>query len=105
MNKNIEILGNEKNHQADDFYSKFKEKLETAHTFPMDYIFKYILPSEQSKIAILHSIFENADASISMRDSKNGKYTSVTVKVRVNDVDDIIIYYRQAASIEGIMAL
>lgn len=105
MNTKFEILEKDKNQSHDDFYIKFKEELERSHSFPLEYLFKYIVPSEQSKIAQLHSIFENANASISTRDSKNGKYTSLTIKVHVNDADDIVIYYRQAAAIEGIMAL
>lgn len=105
MDKRFEVLGNDKNQHTDDFYVNFKEKLEQAHSFPSDYIFKYITPSEQSAIARLHSIFESAYSSFTTRDSKNGKYTCVTIKVPVNDADDIIIYYRQTASIEGLMAL
>jgi len=105
MNNKIEILENDKNLHSDDFYVRFKEKLEETHTFPSDYLFKYIVPSEQSKIARLHSIFDSPNANISTRDSKNGNYTCVTIKVAVNDADDVIIYYRQAAAIDGIMAL
>lgn len=105
MDKNIEVLENDRNLHADDFYVKFKEKLVQTHSFPTDYIFKYIVPSDQSKIARLHSIFENSNGSISSRDSRNGKFTSVTIKVPVNDADDIIIYYRQAAVIEDIVML
>lgn len=105
MNSKIEILENNKNQNIDDFYLKFKEKLEETHSFPSVYIFKYIVPAEQSAIARLHSIFENSGGSISTRDSKNGKYTCMTIKVPVNDADDVVIYYRQAAAIEGIMML
>ena len=105
MNKKFEILENNKNQNVDDFYLRFKEKLNEAHSFPSVYIFKYIVPSEQSTIARLHSIFEKSNGSISTRDSKNGKYTSMTIKVPVNDADDIIIYYRQTAVIDGIIML
>ena len=105
MERKIEILGSDKNQHVDDFYVRFKEKLEEGHLFPTDYVFKYIVPAEQSIIAKLHSIFEKSKASIYTRESKNGKYTSLTIKVSVNDADDIIIYYRQAAAIEGIVML
>ncbi len=105
MNTKYEILENDKNLHIDDFYLRFKEKLEETHSFPSDYLFKYIVPSEQSTIAKLYSIFGTPSADISTRDSKNGKYTCVTVKVQVNDADDVVIYYRQAAKIDGIMML
>lgn len=105
MKKRYEIIENDEDQQKVDFYSRFKEKLEETHTFPVDYIFKYIVPAEQSIIAKLHAIFECEKSTFSTRDSKNGKYTSVTIKVPVNDANDIIIYYKQAEEIEGIMAL
>lgn len=105
MNENIKVLKHDRSQHTDDFYLKFKERLEQTHSFPSDYIFKYIVPAEQSIIAKLHSIFSRANPSISSRDSKNGKYTSVTIKVTVNDADDVVIYYRQAAVIDGIVML
>lgn len=53
----------------------------------------------------MHSIFENANAFISTRDSKNGKYSSITVKAPVYDADDVVLYYRQVSAIDGVMML
>ncbi|MDR2954775.1 MAG: DUF493 domain-containing protein [Prevotella sp.] len=105
MNGKIEILENDKIQHIDDFYLKFKKKLEETHTFPKDYIFKFILSTKQDEIAKLYSIFENSNASFSTKDSKNGKYSSITVKAPVSDADDIVIYYRQVAAIDGIVML
>jgi len=105
MNGKIEILENDKNQQVNDFYLIFKQKLQEMHTFPTDYVFKFIVASEQSNIAKVHSIFEKANACFSMKDSKNGKYSSITVKAPVTDADDIVIYYRQVAAIDGVMML
>jgi len=105
MNEKIKIIENDINQPIDDFYLTFKDKLEKAHTFPTDYIFKFILLSDEKIIAKLYSIFENANASYSTKDSKNGKYTSITIKVAVTDADDVVIYYRQVSSIEGILML
>lgn len=105
MEKKYEILENDKNKSADDFYQNFKVKLEEAHTFPTDYIFKYVVPADQSIIAKLNAIFEKSNPTVSMRDSKTGKYTSMTFKVPVSDADDVILYYRQATAIDGIVAL
>lgn len=105
MDKKIEIFENNDDQKINDFYQTFKEKLEEIHTFPTDYLFKFILPSEQSNIAKVHSIFEKANAAFSTRESRNGKYSSITVKVPVSDADDVILYYRQVAAIDGVMML
>lgn len=105
MRKNFEIFENDENLNSDDFYLRFKEKLEETHSFPSEYVFKYIIPSEQGIIGQLYSIFEDSNASFSTRDSKTGKYTGITIKVPVDNADDVVVYYKQAANIEGIMAL
>ena len=105
MKPNNKTTDNSGNQPADDFYSDFRRKLEQAHSFPTQYMFKFIVPSEQSVIARLYAIFDDSAADISTRDSKNGKYISISTKVQVNDPDDVIIYYRQAAAIEGVVML
>ncbi len=105
MNKKFEILGNDENLNKDDFYQSFKEKLEETHSFPTDYIFKYVAPSEQSILVKIYSIFEQANGSLSTRESKNGKFTSVTIKVPVNSADEVIAYYKEGEKIDGIMTL
>lgn len=105
MDNKIEILVNDKNQTDTDFYATFKQKLENAETFPTNYIFKFILPSDQSKIARLYGVFENADATISYRESKTGKYSSFTIKTLVNDADEVIHFYKQMGEIEGVVML
>lgn len=103
--KNIEILGEEENLSSADFYSNFKEKLEETSSFPMEYMFKFILPSGNDNVTKLKTIFKDADADFSSRESKNGKYTSFTIKVKAKDADEIVAYYKQVAEIEGVLTL
>ncbi|MCD7898581.1 MAG: DUF493 domain-containing protein [Bacteroides sp.] len=105
MKERIKVFAKDENLHLDDFYQGFKEKLDQVHTFPTEYIFKFIVSSGQKDIAKLHAIFDKADATFSVRDSKNAKYSSVTIKTLVNDAIDVVIYYRQVASIEGILML
>lgn len=105
MEKNFEILENDKNQSVDDFYKKFKDELNEVHTFPTTYLFKYIVPSEQQLIAQLLAVFNSVETNVSTRDSKNGKYTSVTVKAEMKDADEVISYYQKVAAIKGVVAL
>lgn len=105
MEKKIDIIGNNDNLRGEDFYKKFKEELEKIHTFPSDYLFKFIVPADQSTIAQIYAIFGNSRADISTRDSSNGKYTSITAKVMVHDADDVVIYYKQVSAIKGVVML
>ena len=40
-----------------------------------------------------------------MRESKNGKYTSVTVVIYVIDADQVIHFYKEVGKIEGVIML
>ena len=101
----MKIIENDQTQSVDDFYVKFKQKLEEEHKFPCKYMFKFIVPADEEKIALLDAIFDKANATISSRDSKNGKYTSVTIIAQMHDANDVIIYYRQVAAIEGVVML
>jgi len=88
-----------------DFYASFKEKLESVETFPKPYIFKFITVTETDHLDRLRKIFPQDTAEISTKPSKNGKYTSVTIKQLVNNADEVIQYYKTVGEINGIIML
>ncbi|MGM5630790.1 DUF493 family protein [Apibacter raozihei] len=100
----IEILENA-NQNPEEFYTRFQEQLDKEHSFPGNYMFKFIIPTESKKIAQLHKIFDHGSATFSMKESKNNKYTSVTITMYVADSTSVIEYYKEAAGIENIVML
>jgi uncharacterized protein len=103
-NDNIKVFTNN-DENPEDFYVRFKEQLDKAHIFPGNYMFKFIIPTESKKVAQLHKIFDHSEASFSMKESKNGKYTSVTITMYMTDSISIIEYYKEASTIDGIVVL
>ncbi|MFV0305182.1 MAG: DUF493 family protein [Moheibacter sp.] len=89
----------------EEFYKKFKFRLDDTTEFPSDYIFKFIVPTDYKRIAEVQRVFDGARPRFQMKESKNGKYTSVTVVVYVLDSDQVIHYYKEASSIDGVMML
>ncbi|MCE3226344.1 MAG: hypothetical protein K0S32_895 [Bacteroidetes bacterium] len=83
---------------------KFKQKLEETSTFPSVYMFKFIVESENRKIALVENLFD-AEADIHTKESGNGRYTSITAKQVVMNVDEVINVYKKAAEIKGIIFL
>ena len=82
-------------------YSDFIEKLENEHTWPSEYMFKFIVPIEaEDKIK---NIFKGQE--IQSRESSKGKYMSVTVKMMINSTDEVIKIYEEAHKIDDIIAL
>jgi putative lipoic acid-binding regulatory protein len=83
---------------------KFREKLLESMSFPSVYMFKFIIKSEHRDLALVKSIF-GEEAQISTKESDKGKYTSVTSKLVVMNVDEIMDVYRKALKIKGIIFL
>lgn len=74
------------------------------HTWPSLYMFKFIVPSDNQRIAQVESLFGD-DAEVKRQPSSKGNYISITAREIMLSVDDVINVYRQAAVIEGIISL
>lgn len=83
---------------------RFKQKLLESMTFPSVYMFKFIITSEHRNIALVENLF-GAESDIHTKESGKGKYTSVTAKQVVMNVDEIIDVYKRALNIKGVMFL
>ncbi|MEM9023553.1 MAG: DUF493 domain-containing protein [Bacteroidota bacterium] len=87
----------------DDQINALKAKLE-AESWPMVYMFKFIIPDDNHKLALVEGLF-GAEAVTNIRKSRNGNYLSVTGKEMMLSADEVIAKYRKAATIEGLIAL
>ncbi len=88
----------------EEFYKNLKIKLRETTTFPTDYLYKFIVSSDGDKSDRVKAIF-NEGAVISTKKSRNGKYTSVSINIRVANPDEVVAYYKKAEKIEGIISL
>ena len=97
----------EQNHSTspEEFYQSLKEKLEATHDFPEDYLFKFIITNDQAKLSEIYRVFDGVQHTLSNRDSKNGKYTSLNINAFVLDADQVVRIYQEVAKIEGVMML
>jgi putative lipoic acid-binding regulatory protein len=84
-------------------FDELRKKLE-KESWPAVYMFKFIVPSDNHKIALIESFFED-DAEIHTQPSSNGKYTSITIRQVMLEAESIVEVYKQAAVIEGIISL
>lgn len=89
----------------DDFYSKLQIQLDDTTDFPADYLYKFIVPASNNQVAEVESIFNNTGAVINTKNSKTGKYVSVSIILKLNSSDEIITYYRKVEKIKGIISL
>jgi putative lipoic acid-binding regulatory protein len=91
--------------KSEEFYVRLKEELAKSTEWPSEYLYKFIVPTDGAKIIQIEEAFNNMGAVIDTRASKNGKYTSVSINVRMDSAQAVIDKYVQMSSIEGIISL
>lgn len=91
---------------SEEFYKKLKEQLYETANWPTEYLYKFIVKSDLAKISVLEAIFDNMGAVINTIESKNGKYTSVSVNLLMRNPDAVIEKYKEVAEkVEGVISL
>jgi uncharacterized protein len=91
---------------AKEFYKKLKTQLLETTEWPSEYLYKFILKSDVKKIAEIEVVFDNLGAVIKTIESKNGKYTSISINVVMEDPEAVIAKYIEVTStIEGVISL
>tara|TARA_R110002167_G_scaffold169062_3_gene366860 strand:+ start:804 stop:1091 length:288 start_codon:yes stop_codon:yes gene_type:complete len=91
--------------KSEEFYQRLKQQLLETSSWPSDYLYKFIIPSEQEKITKIHQIFDNTGAVIESKQSKKGTYTSITITVSLKDPDAVIQKYKEVGVIKGVISL
>ena len=87
------------------FYDKLKLSLEETTTFPTNYMFKFIIPTDKDKFEQIDNMFNKLGAVIRSKTSKNEKFTSLTILVDMNSSDEIIEKYKEVGVVEGVISL
>ncbi len=91
---------------SDHFYAKLRARLNEAEDWPATYMYKFIVPTSNEKIAKIEQIFDHIGAAISTRSSSKGKYTSVTIEVKMDSADQVIDKYKEIGEkVEGVISL
>ncbi len=85
-------------------YTTLREKLEANKKWPRVYFFKFILPSDNKKLARVEALF-GAEAQVTLKQSSKGNFVSVSATELMLNSDGIIDRYERAAEIDGLMAL
>lgn len=101
----MNILQPTKTNNPEEFYTALKEKLNEVHNFPENYLFKFIIPNNQEKLTEIYQVFDNIETTITNRDSKNGKYISLTINTFVLDADQVVDIYQKVAKVKDAIML
>lgn len=91
--------------KSEEFYKKLKTQLEDTTTFPATYLYKFIVSTQGVQKEQVLGYFDNMGALIDTKQSKNGKYTSISIQVVMKSADAIIEKYQEVSVVEGIISL
>jgi len=81
--------------------SSFREKLDKIHQWPSLYMFKFIVP--KGKEDQVKQLFPKN--VLTEKQSRTGKYVSITAKVMMSSADAVVDIYESASEIEELIAL
>ncbi|GGE01464.1 DUF493 family protein [Planktosalinus lacus] len=88
-----------------EFYKKLKEKLSNDTLWPSNYLYKFIVPSDEEKVFQIKEAFKSHEANIQLKESSKGNFVSVSIHVRMKNPDAVIEKYLEVSYIEGIISL
>lgn len=88
----------------DEQFEKLREQLRKEKDWPSIYMFKFIIPADNRKIAMVEAKFSD-EAIITQKESSTGKYMSITIKEVMLSADSIVEKYKEMDGIEGLIAL
>ncbi|MGB3608327.1 MAG: DUF493 family protein [Psychroserpens sp.] len=92
--------------KTEEFYKKLRAQLYDTTSWPSEYLYKFIVPSEEKKIKQIEDLFDNLGAVITTKESGKGTYTSVSINVQMKDPDAVIEKYLEVADkVEGVISL
>ena len=87
-----------------DTFDGLKEKLDLNKEWPRIYLFKFIIPNDNQKLAQAETLF-GSEAIVTRNQSRTGKYVSISAKEMMISSDEVIARYHKAQEIEGIISL
>ena len=91
--------------KTEEFYERLKAELDLSNTWPAEYLFKFIVPTDKEKILKVEEAFDCMGAVIKTTKSKTGKFTSISIDVLMKDAQEIIDKYIEVSTVEGIISL
>ena len=91
--------------KSEEFYGRLREELLINTTWPSDYLYKFIVPTDKDKIVQIQQIFDNTGAVIESKKSRKGKYTSLSITVNLKNPDEVIQKYKEVGQVEGVISL
>ncbi len=90
----------------EEFYEKLKDRLYKTSSWPAEYLYKFIIKSDRRNLLIIEDLFNNVGAVINTTESKNAKYTSISINLLMSNPEAVIEKYKEVINnVEGVISL
>ena len=96
----------DKTYNKESIYINLKDKLYDKASWTSEYLYKFIIKSNRSKVNKIETIFDNIGAVIKKTPSKKGTYLSLSVNVVMKSPEAVIEKYKEVGRlVEGVISL
>lgn len=85
-------------------YDNLRRQLLENTTWPLKYMFKFIVPNQDQKIETIKALLPTP-SKISYKHTKNLRFVSITCVANMASANDIIDVMRNVSQVEGVIAL
>ncbi len=86
-------------------YRSLETQLSQDQSWPAVYMYKFIIPADNKKLSQVETLFDSKEAEVTVRQSRNGNYLSITAKEMMISPESVIARYKEAEGIEGLISL
>lgn len=91
--------------EKEEKYNSLQLQLAEHQEWPGIYMYKFIIPADNKKLSQVENLFDTDQAEVSVRESRNGNFLSITAKELMLSPEKVIQRYREAEGIEGLISL
>jgi len=85
-------------------YAKIRQQLIDSTQWPSIYMFKFIIPNKDEKTEAVKAMFPKG-TKFSFKTSRDMRFLSITIKIKMKNADAVIAIYKKAEQIEDLFAL
>lgn len=86
---------------AKDSFEKMRQLLDLEYQWPATYSFKFIVPAHR----VEQLIEKLGEGELVKKNSRTGKYISVTIHKKMTSTEEVIEIYQNVSSVEGVISL
>ncbi|MCY4299823.1 MAG: DUF493 family protein [Flavobacteriaceae bacterium] len=91
--------------ESPNFSSHLESLLKQSQSWPGQYVFKFIVSADSPNIKKIKSRFKDFQHTVSQKQSKRNRYTSISIKAFMKTPKQVTSIYKEIHKLEGVVVL